>query len=592
MAALCARAAPDVPPPLPPPDPGYRPLMGVDRERMPGWGLTHPGRNPILLPYGTTQSAGDGAALLLFTPQDGLGTEARILAPGEFITVTSNRNEFAESVGIRFWARGDGSDADGWIALGQNTGAEVVFPLSRRQWREYRFPWASLPYDFRTNETLRVIEYGMRTPRREKQYLLLDEIDLMPAGEDPASPFPEPKERLNYLTVKPQDPGHILYNLHTRTNGTAGVRFKFRGGGTTRRARVHWEGASDRAVWLDLFANRWEDRRIYWKDMPPPPDRAAQHIVFRFDEPPPLGHTFVFDRLELVRDWDAGTAISPTPQTDPPGRLDPAPFVINGTALQPVIDKLKAKARTSIVVIGDALLSAPPVPYAPPNPLAHLDTAGARLYPFLRAHYRPPGAQVRYDIYQPDRRAWQSLGGSAPWSTGLIVASAILPDAEPRTLDAGVQHALAFAPDLVLLQIGMQHVLYSTPDAYRNELGQAIRILRNRGSLVAVATPPPVAELGAELSGEAGGAWERSREFARVAREVAAEMKCACIDAHAAVLSRGPVAASPLYQDRFHFTIQGHWLLSNLYAHALGVPGRVLWDDLAPTAFTEIPPRP
>ena len=69
-------------------------------------------------------------------------------------------------------------------------------------------------------------------------------------------------------------------------------------------------------------------------------------------------------------------------------------------------------------------------------------------------------------------------------------------------------------------------------------------------------------------------------------------MKCACIDGHAAGLSRGPVAAAPLYQDRFHFTIQGHWLLSNLYAHALGVPGRVLWDDLAPTASVPPPDGP
>jgi lysophospholipase L1-like esterase len=148
---------------------------------------------------------------------------------------------------------------------------------------------------------------------------------------------------------------------------------------------------------------------------------------------------------------------------------------------------------------------------------------------------------------------------------------------------------VTFAPDLVLLQLGMQHILYNTPDAYRAELGRAIQILRDRGSLVAVATPPPVAELGSEISREAGGAWERSREFAQVAREVAANFKCACIDAHAAVLARGPVAASPLYQDRIHFTIQGHWLLSNLYAHALGVPGRVLWDDQALTPIVSPP---
>ena len=104
----------------------------------------------------------------------------------------AHSNDFATSAGFRVWVRGDGSDADGWIALGQNTGAEIVFPLANMQWREFRFPWSSLPYDFRTNETLRVIEFGVRTARIEKQYLLLDEIELMPEGEDPASSFPPP----------------------------------------------------------------------------------------------------------------------------------------------------------------------------------------------------------------------------------------------------------------------------------------------------------------------------------------------------------------------------------------------------------------
>ncbi|MFO1531421.1 MAG: hypothetical protein U1F77_17205 [Kiritimatiellia bacterium] len=196
----------------------------------------------------------------------------------------------AEYAGIRVLGEGTVPTPADRVGFGIDTGAQISFPLASEEWREYRYPWSRLPFDFKTNETVRALLFGIQTPEPDPRYVLLDEIGLMPDGEDPAGPFPAPAEQKNYLTVRPDDPGHILYNLYIQTNGTQGVRFKYRGGGTTRRMRVHWEGAADRAVWLDLTVPRWQERRILWRDMPPPPDRAAQHIVFRFDPPPLPGH--------------------------------------------------------------------------------------------------------------------------------------------------------------------------------------------------------------------------------------------------------------------------------------------------------------
>ncbi|MFO1491436.1 MAG: SGNH/GDSL hydrolase family protein [Kiritimatiellia bacterium] len=504
------------------------------------------------------------------------------------MAVSSNRNDLAEYAGIRFWVRGDGSDARGSVGLGIDTGAQISFPLASEEWREYRYPWSRLPFDFKTNETVRALLFGIQTPEPDPRYVLLDEIGLMPDGEDPAGPFPAPAEQKNYLTVRPDDPGHILYNLQTQTNGTQGVRFKYRGGGTTRRMRVHWEGAADRAVWLDLTVPRWQERRILWRDMPPPPDRAAQHIVFRFDPPPLPGHWFVIDRPRAGPRLERRRAPPPPPPADPPGSLDPARFVENAGRVRPVIDRLRSHARTSIVIVGDLTLDAArpdTTPAAPANPDLRPDTYGARMFPGLRAFHKPETAQLRHDVYQPLRRSWDSLGTSSPWSTGLILTAAVLPDADPRSLDAGVEHALTYSPDLVILQTGMLNILYTGVDAYQAGLEQAVKDLQARGVLVVVGLPPPVADLSPGAN-SAASPWERSRAYAEAARNVARAASCAVVDVPAAFLARGPVAAGPLYQDRTHLSNEGHRLIANLYLHLLGVTDRRIWDGLPAAAET------
>ncbi|MFO1522980.1 MAG: SGNH/GDSL hydrolase family protein [Kiritimatiellia bacterium] len=253
-----------------------------------------------------------------------------------------------------------------------------------------------------------------------------------------------------------------------------------------------------------------------------------------------------------------------------------------------MIDRLRSHARTSTSSWATLTLDAArpdTTPAAPANPDLRPDTYGARMFPGLRAFHKPETAQLRHDVYQPLRRSWDSLGTSSPWSTGLILTAAVLPDADPRSLDAGVEHALTYSPDLVILQTGMLNILYTGVDAYQAGLEQAVKDLQARGVLVVVGLPPPVADLSPGAN-SAASPWERSRAYAEAARNVARAASCAVVDVPAAFLARGPVAAGPLYQDRTHLSNEGHRLIANLYLHLLGVTDRRIWDGLPAAAET------
>ena len=280
-----------------------RPLLDEGRERMPGFGFWDPRAEGVLWVNASPESTGDGASMMLYSPDERAGAFYRALTYGEFVRVDENHNDLKEWDGISFWYKGDGTGAEGLFALDPELRTGVRFQLTGTEWRKIFLPWKTMRIDpaARTAPFQHVV-LGLYNPGQRRENYVFEDFRLIKENEEL---YPKLTRKMTLIDdtqmVAYGQPGKIITIARPKLDGTQGFRVSVRGNGGALRGMVYWHGRQDQAIYFPISFDDWRYTTVTWRELPPPEIGDPAYLVFAFEQRETAGRRYLVDRIHLYR---------------------------------------------------------------------------------------------------------------------------------------------------------------------------------------------------------------------------------------------------------------------------------------------------
>jgi hypothetical protein len=575
-----------------------RPLLDVSRDRMPGFNFWDPRAEGVLWINASRESTGDGASMMLYSPDERPGVFYRAVTFGDFVRADATRNDLAEWDGISFWYKGDGTSAEGMFALDPELRTGVRFQLSSPTWRKIFLPWKLLRIDpDRQPGPFQHVVFGLHNPGRGRENYVFEDFTLVKETEEL---YVRRHRRETVIDdtrmVAYGEPGKITTIPRAKLDGTQAFRVSVRGNGGALRGMVYWHGRQDQAIYFPIGFDEWRHTTVTWRELPPPEIGDPLYLVFTFEPRPTAGQRYWIDRLHLYRGPALTEEIQPTPDQPRPTGVDALPFCHRPTRLLPLRERMRDLRDSRVLVVADSIGAGERLNLLSANPNASSDQSyGKRLYYLLGTQHRILKGQNLFEVFEPRERTWRTLNPPAAFSGGLTVGTFAVRGADPAFLLRAYERALPHKPDALLLQFGTAHALYRTPEEYESDLRALVARALQDGVLPILITPPPAADL--EPGPDGISPLARGADLAARCRAVADQHDLPLLDAYAAFLALGETFLGEVYWDRGHFNRIGHKYFSTL-AHCLltGLPAQI-WNETPENISDiirltpELPPR-
>jgi lysophospholipase L1-like esterase len=290
-------------------------------------------------------------------------------------------------------------------------------------------------------------------------------------------------------------------------------------------------------------------------------------------------------------------AIAPVVAHDPPGMIRADQFVtMPPGALKRVLAKLNAHVPVTIAVAGDSLTAgnqlwyrmAENLPHTAPDCIytnvlaqklaAHYGYTASRSLTYVWRDVDPKTSttdggnkQAGFEQFTESKAA---LAGALPFA-GLQVMGVAAPG---KGSNFGLDHldsVLALKPDLIIWAYGANDAMSITPESFHDGLANVVTKIN--GAHIDLLLDTCTTWTGGQPDQPESYLF-RTRDFAAVARAVAAEQALPVVDQYAAFSARGPRYLGDLLSDAVHPNEFGHRVLATTLAAALGVPDQVLFD--------------
>ncbi|MFT7512886.1 MAG: hypothetical protein ACI9QL_002094 [Candidatus Omnitrophota bacterium] len=557
--------------------PGERPLLGVNREQVPGLGWLDVGHTGETRNLATTESVGDGAALMVYAPS---GDTGRILAYDSRVVFSEERNDFTSWRGISFWYRGDGTDATGVMAWGENVEHLYRFPLNTLGWSKVFVPWKDFGPEFSTEETHSNLVLKIEMPKEDTHHYLLDHVRLFDGAPlDEARPPDEVVSIWPARLVRPRY-GFVLEPNDLNLETSKGISFWVKPGGTTALGSLAWWGATEERYFFPLDNEAWQLVNVPWDKMPPRPRHISperQHLIFSIQQPTVNGHYFILDRLHLYKS-KVIEAVTPTGREDEAGGASTLDFLVRTDPLEPIWEKIRQRADLNLVLIGDSICVGANLDYMRAKKNLFFDAGfGARLVVTIAKHFAYKERAYILEMFDARTGAWEQLSGSKPVRSGFYSAILGTHGLNSELTPSGLERVRSYAPDIVIMQPGIYDVLYGTPVSFEKKLDTFVKALMDDNILVVLGTQTPIVDFQPSTFLDGRSYWEHGEAYAEVCRTVAERYQLPLVDVRKALEVRGARCLGDMYADTIYPNRHGHRDIGLLFFSMLTGVHQPLW---------------
>jgi hypothetical protein len=567
-------------------------LLGTNREQIPGLGWLDIGHTGETRNLATTESVGDGAAMMVYAPR---GDSGRILAYNSEVVFSRERNDYKTWKGISFWYRGDGTDATGVMAWGEHVEHLYRFPLKTLGWSKVFVPWVAFGPEFSTEETHSNLVLKIEMPSGDTHDYVLDHVRFF-EGEaiQEETPPQEPVSLWPTRLVRPRY-GFVLEPKDLKLETSKGISFWVKPGGTTALGSLAWWGATEERYFFPLDQKHWQLINVPWEKMPSRPRHIAaerQHLIFSVQQPTVDGHYFIIDRLHLYKKKII-EAVTPTGRADEPGAALALDFTERSEQLKPIWEKVRKRENMNLVLIGDAICIGANLDYMRAKKNLFFEAGfGVRVMITIPRHFDYKQRSYLLEMFDARSGAWEQLSGPKPIRSGFYAVVLGTHGINSELTPSGLERVRSYRPDVVVMQPGIYDVLYGTPETFENKLDTFVKALKEAEILVVLGTQTPVVDVQPSEFIDGKSYWEHGKAYAEICRKIARRYRIPLVDVRQAFESRGPQCLGDLYADTIYPNRHGHRQIGLMYFSMLTGVNQPLWGHVPPGDQLREPYRP
>jgi len=593
LSAVWVSATPDdLPLPIVPEN--ERPLLGFDRERMPSQGWIDFGASGLTFTTATSESVGDGSSLLVYAEKRRPG---RVIAHNSKIVVDPQNkiNEFLEYAGICFWYHGDGTDATGVLAWGDDLKHKHRFSLRNTGWKKEFIPWYKFGDYFDTEVTHTNLALSIEMPDPSRYNYTLDKVRTY-SGEKPFEERHSPQivSKWGARLIRPGG-GFVIESDDLNVEEKSGIQFWMIGSGTSAKGTIAWWGNTDAKKFFSLEDTEWKHFAFDWNELPPQPDHIPperQRLIISLQPPTRDGHYMVIDRLHLYK-HAVVEPVKPTVRNDPPGFLSTKPFLKRREKLEAFGQRLKNNDPINVLAIGDSIISG--------ANLAYLHNGENRFYMsgfggwMLTATASRHGYKFRFlnvEIYNPRNGRWNQITPASAHRKGFYATVLGTEGTNSELTPLSLDRVDSYKPDLVLVQPGVYDVIYTSPEVFEQKLDSFVKDLIGKNYLVVLGSQTPVIDTRPHPLAEEETYFERSRAFAPICEKIADKYDIPFVDVRRALEHRGSRYIGDNFQDHILPNKRGHRIIGLLYYAMISGEDRDIWQFVPSKQDLEDPYSP
>ena len=565
-----------LPDPIVPPD--EQPFLSTARERLPGLGWIDFGDSGITFDTATTESVGDGTGLLVFSE---IKRPGRIVAYNSKLEVSETRNDFIDWAGISFWYRGDGTDATGVLAWGNEMNYKTRFPLGNTGWKKHFVPWDTFGEYFDRTKSHSNLVLSIELPDEVNYNYTLEHVRMF-KGERPTNEY----RRASIESKWPprlvrSGGGFVIESKDLDYENTDGVHFWVFPGGTFSKGTLAWWGRTDDKKFFSLENRRWQHRSFTWDELPPRPTHIPlerQRLIFSLQPPRLEGHWFVMDRLHLYKHPVIET-VSPTPRKDALGHLSTKDFLKRREKMNAFSQRLRRTEPMTVVAIGDSIISGANLAYLHNGEERfYMSGFGGWMLSATASRFGYSSSFLNVELFDPRSSRWNQITPASPFRKGFYATVLGTQGTNSELGPSGLERVESYRPDLVLVQPGVYDVFYGTPEGFEQKLDNFIQALHKKNYQVVLGSQTPVADMEPNELIKGENYYERSKAYAAICEKVADRYDLPFVDVRGALEARGPRGLGDNFQDTIHPNKRGHRIIGILYYAMLSGEDNTIWQ--------------
>ena len=271
------------------------PLLGEAEEAFPGLGWVREGDGRIQA-AAVSAAVDEGMSVLVFAPDGGKAGELRLLG-GDVAAVTNRCGALRQWEGISLWLRGGGRPSDLVVQWGTRPTHEVRVRNDFKHWKKIHVPWSHFrPSIDPENPPSGPLRVGLERLSAPPAFTLVC-----------ADPYGTNLTARTWREARPgeavgvgQWQGIQLTADQLRWPDSEGLSMWVKMEGRPVYAQAAWLGALDQGKPFQVDSNFWQEVRVDWSELPPPP-RLPPVLRISVEAYRYQGDWAMVDRLRLYR---------------------------------------------------------------------------------------------------------------------------------------------------------------------------------------------------------------------------------------------------------------------------------------------------